>query len=256
CITSRQDGTDRQFFTLGISAGRAERTESRWPLGTRTVRSLTSVNLLRVIARDRHQIMPYRSASVTARCGAFGHRVRRRLGRAAYCGSKRARQIGQGHLRQLQKIAAVQLSAARRQLRSRTDDAGSCAVVLLRSPTDRLPHVNHQGAASCATSTGGLWCPTRGTERSRVARPEETSANGPEERRTSMQATRCLGCWVLLVGMLRTAHAALAQVVVIDLGTLGPGTATAVSNSGQVVGCGIARSGETHPFSWTAAGGI
>ena len=71
-----------------------------------------------------------------------------------------------------------------------------------------------------------------------------------------MQATRCLGCWVLLVGMLRTAHAALAQVVVIDLGTLGPGTATAVSNSGQVVGCGIARSGETHPFSWTAAGGI
>ena len=72
-----------------------------------------------------------------------------------------------------------------------------------------------------------------------------------------MNATRRLGAWVLLVGMLGTANAALAQIVEVDLGTLGgtSGRAIAVSNSGQVVGSSSTGT-ESHAFSWTAAGGM
>ena len=72
-----------------------------------------------------------------------------------------------------------------------------------------------------------------------------------------MHTTRRFGYWVLLVALLGTANAALAQVVVVDLG--GDGRAVAVSNSGQVVGTTIITIGEfleAHAFSWTAAGGM
>jgi len=85
-----------------------------------------------------------------------------------------------------------------------------------------------------------------------VPRPESIFRQQAGGEENVMHAMRRLGDWVLLVGMLGTADAALAQIVTVDLGTLGGfGRAVAVSNSGQAVG----TSGG-HAFSWTVAGGM
>src|SRR6266542_3972255 len=54
------------------------------------------------------------------------------------------------------------------------------------------------------------------------------------------------------------ANAATAPITAVDLGTLGgiESQATAVNNSGQVVGYGRLANYEYHAFSWTQAGGM
>src|SRR5205823_13832500 len=55
-----------------------------------------------------------------------------------------------------------------------------------------------------------------------------------------------------------TGDAATGPFILMDLGTLGGnrGVATAVNNSGQVVGNSSTAGGKNRELSWTAAGGV